>query len=245
MITIDDIKINYTDEGRGKNTLVFLHGWGQNINMMDPVATPFKKNNRVIIIDLPGFGHSEEPKTVYTVYDYASCVNKLLNKLKATNITLIGHSFGGKIALVYATKYDIKKLVLLASPYKKERKDLSLKEKLMKKMYQISFLKKLGDKLKKHIGSTDYKNSSEMMRKVLVSTVNTEIKDEISKITVPTIIIWGTDDKAVPYSHGEELSHLIKDAGLITYEGGTHYAYLERLEQTINIIKSFITDKEL
>ena len=93
---------------------------------------------------------------------------------------------------------------------------------------------------KKHMGSTDYRNASDMMRNVLVKHVNLDLKDEVKKIKCPTLLIWGTKDEAVDYEDALKLEKLIPDCGLVTYEGCTHYAYLERLNQTISVIDSFI-----
>ena len=90
------------------------------------------------------------------------------------------------------------------------------------------------------MGSTDYRNASPIMRDILVEHVNTDITSLVKKITCPTIIIWGDNDKAVPIEDAYELSSYIKDSAVIKYDGCTHYAYLERLGQTINIIESFI-----
>ena len=128
-----DIKINYEFYNNDSNVnLIFLHGWGQNIQMMQPIAKPFIKRNNILIIDLPGFGSSEEPKEVWTIYDYADMVNDFVTELKLKNPILVGHSFGGKISLCYATKYKTEKLVLLASPYKKKIQKVSLKLKTLK-----------------------------------------------------------------------------------------------------------------
>lgn len=227
-----------------KVNLVFLHGWGQNIQMMMPIAKPFFKKYNCMIIDLPGFGDSEEPKELYTIYDYAEMVNKLLTKEKIKNPILIGHSFGGKISLVYATKYKTDKIVLLASPFKKNIKRESLKLKLLKFAKKVPLLNKLESFAKKNIGSTDYKKASEMMRTILVEHVNTDISKDVSKIKCPTLLIWGTLDKQVSLEDGKELEKLIPNSGLVVYEGCTHYAYLERLNQTINVLRSFIESGE-
>ena len=57
-----------------------------------------------IIVDLPGFGESNEPDIIWTMYDYAECIHELLKSLKVKNPILVGHSFGGKISLIYASK---------------------------------------------------------------------------------------------------------------------------------------------
>ena len=68
----------------------------------------------------------------------------------------------------------------------------------------------------------------------------TKLIEDIKKIKCPSLLIWGTNDEAVKYEDGLELEKLINNAGLVTYEGCTHYAYLERLNQTINVLKKFI-----
>ena len=202
------------------------------------------KKNNVLIIDLPGFGDSEEPKDTWSIYDYAQMVHELSKKLKIKNPILVGHSFGGKISLVYASMYETRKLVLLASPYKKNIKKDTLKMKILKAMKKVPLLGKLADRAKKYFGSTDYKNASVMMRKVLVKHVNLDVTEDAKKIKCPTILIWGTNDEAVPYEDAVELEKIISNCGLITYEGNTHYAYLERLVQTNNILKNFIGSDE-
>ena len=134
----------------------------------------------------------------------------------------------------------MEKLILFGSPYKPAVKKLSLKTKLLKKAKNIPVLNKLEGFAKKHIGSTDYKNATEMMRNILVSTVNLDVTDDVKKIKCPTLIVWGTLDEAVPIDDAYELEKLIPDAGVVVYEGCTHYAYLERLNQVVNVIKVFI-----
>lgn len=238
--TIKDVKVNYIDYGEGKNTIVLLHGWGQNIEMMKPIGDRFKKNNRIIIVDLPGFGMSDEPNSIWTLNDYVECIKELLEKLKVSKLILVGHSFGGKIGLLYASKYEVDKLILFGSPFKQEIKKLSLKTKVLKFLKKMPLLNKLEEFAKRHIGSTDYRQASEVMRKIMVEHVNLDIEDEVKKIKCPTLMIWGTMDQEVPVERAYELEKLIEDAGVVTYEGCSHYAYLERLEQTINVLKSFI-----
>ena len=240
MFNYNDINIHYKDFGdKSKDAIVFLHGWGQNIQMMEPIAKPLEKTNRIIIIDLPGFGESEEPKYVWTLEDFAEMVHALLEKLNVKNPYLVGHSFGGKISILYTSKYDVNRLVLLSSPYKVKIKKVSTKVKILKALKKVPGLGALAEVAKKHMGSTDYKNASPMMRDILVKHVNTDLTDIVKTIKVPTFIIWGDNDTAVDVEDAHELEELLQDAGLVVYEGCTHYAYLERAGQTINILKEF------
>ena len=231
------VDINYIEYGEGDD-IVLLHGWGQNIAMMKPVGDKLK--GHIIILDLPGYGESTEPPNVWTIYDYVECVHEFLNSIGVKNPIMMGHSFGGKISLAYASKYKVKKLVLFASPFKKGIEKMPLKTKILKAAKKIPLLNKLEGFAKKHIGSTDYKNASEMMRKILVETVNLDIREDVKKIKCPAFIFWGTNDEAIPVEDAKELESLIPDAGLVIYEGCTHYAYLEMLPQVIKVIRVFL-----
>ena len=239
--TYKDITINYEYyENDSKTNLIYLHGWGQNIEMMKMVGDKLQKRSRVIIVDLPGFGLSSEPDSIWTMYDYTECIHDLLKSLKVSNPIMIGHSFGGKISLIYASKYKTQKLVLFGSPFKKEIQKLNIKTKILKSLKKVPLLNKLEGFAKKHIGSRDYKQASEFMRKILVEHVNLDITEDVKKIKCPTLIVWGTMDQEVPIERAYELEKLISDSAVIPYEGCSHYAYLERLNQTVNILKNFI-----
>lgn len=241
IMLIDNLNINYEYyDNKSKTTLVFLHGWGQNIEMMKPVAIPFLKKYNCLLIDLPGHGKSDEPKNVLIVEDFVIILDKILKQLKIKNPVLIGHSFGGKLSLLYASRYKVKQLILFASPFKKEIQKLSFKTRLLKTLNKVPLLNKLAPLAKKMIGSADYRNSSEIMRKTLVDTVNLDIEEDVKKIKCPTILIWGTNDLAVNIKRAEELEKLINDCALIVYPNMTHYAYLEDRVKTISIMESFL-----
>lgn len=238
---INGIDVNYITYGNSDgDSVILLHGWGQNIEMMKPIGDNLSKKHLITIIDLPGYGKSSIPPFAWSVYDYVEFVRTFLETIKIVNPILIGHSFGGKISLLYASKYKTKKLVLFASPFKQEITKTSLKLKVLKTLKKVPILNKFEDFAKKHIGSEDYKNASPMMRDILVKTVNLDITSEVSNITCPTLIVWGTKDEAVPLERAYELEKLIADAGVVVYEGCTHYAYLERLNQTNNVLNSFL-----
>ena len=237
-----DLKdINYLDYGKDtKGTIVLLHGWGQNIEMMNMLGDPFKEEYRIIVMDLPGFGKTKEPDISYGVKDYATWVHELLEQLKVKNPIIVGHSLGGRIAICYASIYDTKKVVLLSAPFRpSQKKGISFKTRIYKLVKKIKFLNPIASYLKNKWGSADYKNASEINRGSLVKIVNEDLTNYAKTIKCPVLMIYGTKDEAVDYNEAKVLETLIKDAGLVTYEGATHYAYLERLKQTLAILKSF------
>ncbi len=239
-MNINGQNINFLDYGnKNGDALVFLHGWGQNIEMMQMLGEPFKQDYRIIIIDFPGFGKSEEPKKVMNVSDYTNVVETLLKKLKIENPILIGHSFGGRVSVKFASRNKVKKLILL-SPALRGHDKKGIKTKILKSLKKVPGIKNLEGWAKNHMGSRDYKAASPIMKQVLVQTVNEDLSDDAKKIKVPVILIYGNLDSEVPEEDTKEYERLIEDCGLILYEGCTHYAYLERLNQTISIIRNFI-----
>ena len=234
---IKNIKINYKQYGEGED-IVLLHGWGQNIEMMKPLGDNLSDHYRITIIDLPGFGLSSEPDYAYTVFDYTDVVHELLTLLKIDNPIIMGHSFGGRIAIIYASKYPVNKMVLFGSPCVRHEYK-SFKQSFYKKLKKVKILKPIVNVMKNHVGSTDYKNASPIMKEILVKTVNQDLSEYAKKIKCSTLLIWGENDEAVPVSEAKELDNLLMDSALIILPG-THYCYLENLNQVINIIYNFI-----
>ncbi len=238
---IRNLNINYIDYGKENgDTILFLHGWGQNIEMMKPVGDSLQKDYRIVILDLPGFGKSDEPDSIWTLYDYVEFIHEFMVKLNIEAPILFGHSFGGKISLLYTSKYPVKKLIVCGSPYRKEIEKLSMKTKILKSLKKVPGLNKLEEVAKKHIGSTDYRQASKLMREIMVEHVNLDITEEVKKIKVSTLIIWGDQDEAVPLECAYLLEKMIPDAGVVLYPGCTHYAYLEGLKKTINVVRVFL-----
>ena len=237
---IDGLNINYLDYGnKNGKAIVLLHGWGQNIEMMNMLGKPFEKDFRIIVIDFPGFGNSDEPKEVMGVGEYTSVVEKMLIKLNIDSPILIGHSFGGRVAVKFASRNKTDRVILL-SPALRGHDKKSLNSKFLKFLKKVPILKELEDWAKNHIGSRDYKAASPMMKKVLVKVVTEDLSQDAKKIKAPVILIYGDNDAEVPQEDTLLYEKLIPDCGLILYEGCTHYAYLERINQTINIINNFI-----
>lgn len=233
-------KLNYIQYGKGKKNIVLLHGWGQNIEMMDSLGKKLMEDAVITIVDLPGHGKSEEPYKELQIYDFAEILKILLDKLKIKNPILIGHSFGGRIAIIYASKYEVEKLILFGAPCIRKNKKLSLKVKILKFLKKVPLINKLENFAKKNIGSRDYKNATPMMRQILVNTVNEDLTEQAKKIKCPTLLIWGDKDLEAPVEDAKDLEKIMKDAGLIIYPDGTHYTYIEFQETIINVIKSFI-----
>lgn len=237
---INGLNINYIQYGnkKGKN-VILLHGWGQNTKVMDIIGKRLEKYCYITNIDFPGFGLSEEPKEALTIYEYEEIIEALLSNLKIENPILIGHSFGGRIAIIYASKRKVEKLVLLAAPFRVKNKKKPSKSKVLGILKKLPILNKYEEFFKTKIGSTDYRNATPIMRKVLVNVVTTDLEEELTKITCPTLLIWGTYDTAVPIEEAIYAESIMKNAALIEFFHGTHYAFIEQIDKLIRILESF------
>ena len=232
--------VSYIQYGKGQD-IVLLHGWGQNIEMMKPLGDPLSDNYRITIIDFPGFGQSNEPDSDWTITDYVSMLEKLFKDLNIKKPILIGHSFGGRVAIKYASKNEVTKLILLASPcvrIKDSTRDL--KTKVLKSIKKLPGMNKIGEYAKNFIGSRDYKAASPRMRQILVNTVNEDLTEDAKKIKIPTLLIWGDMDDEATLEEGKMLEKLLLDGGLVVLNGCTHYAYLEALPRVLSIINVFL-----
>lgn len=236
-INVKNLSINYIQYGEG-NDIVLLHGWGQNIEMMRPIGDNFQDRFRITILDFPGFGESEEPKEAWTIEDYELMLEEFLKKVNVKKPIVIGHSFGGRVAIRYSARNPISKLVLFGSPCIRIQEELSLGVKILKKLKTLPGLNGLGEYMKKFIGSRDYKAASPIMRQTLVNVVNEDLSKFAREIEEPTLLIWGTNDTEAPLNEAKELEKIMVDAALITLPG-THYAYLENLPRVVTILANF------
>lgn len=237
-IKVQGINVKYIQYGKGKD-IILLHGWGQNIEMMKPLGDAFCDRFRITILDFPGFGQSEEPKEAWTIDKYSLMLEEFVKQTGIKKPIVMGHSFGGRVAIRYSARNNIDKLVLFGSPCIRTNEDLSLKVKILKKLKTLPGMNKFGEFMKQYIGSRDYKAASPIMRQTLVEVVNEDLSKYAREIEEPTLLIWGEQDTEAPVSDAKELEKIMMDAALIILPG-THYAYLENLARVITILDNFI-----
>ena len=237
-IKINDVNVNYIQYGEGKDILL-LHGWGQNIEMMKPIGDNLSDKYRITILDFPGFGQSSEPSSAWTIDDYSNMLEEFVKKLKIKKPVVMGHSFGGRVAIRYSAHNPIEKLVLFGSPCVRTQKKLPLTTRILKAIKKLPGMDKIGEYMKKYIGSRDYKAASPIMRQTLVNVVNEDLSMYAKEIEEPTLLIWGEYDDEAPVEEAKILEGIMVDAGLIILPG-THYAYLENLPRVISILDNFI-----
>lgn len=251
VIKIDDIPVNYIDEGEG-SAILLLHGWGSNITLFDGIIKALSPAHRVIAPDMPGFGKTPEPQRAWAVDDYVDFIIKFIDSLGLKEFGMLVHSFGGRVLFKLNAReslpYVINKAVLIDCAGIMPKK--SLRQKISLKMYKcarsIMSAKPLHflypdavENMRKKRGSADYNNATPTMRQTLVKVVNEDLKPLISKINCPTLIIWGDNDTATPIDDARQMEQLIPDAGLVVCEGAGHYSFLEQPAKVHGALKVF------
>lgn len=251
-IVIKNIKVNYIDEGKG-TPVIFLQGWGTNIELYKKVTDKIVTLGRIIALDLPGFGKTNEPPTAWNVDQYTDFVIEFIKKLNLKKIILMGHSFGGRIIIKLMARqekaFEVEKIVLLDSAGIKPKTTLKkqIKQKwfkICKKVANSKVGKKmypgLVEKMQKKHGSADYRNATPLMRQVLVKAINEDLTKLLINIKVPTLLIWGDKDTATPLSDAETMEKLIPDAGLVVLKNTGHYSFLEDFYTFSRVMDSFL-----
>ena len=186
-------------------------------------------------MDLYGFGKTPHPAFPLTIGDYAACVRALLDEVRAENVVLVGHSFGGRIAMRLAAENEkVAGVVLIDSAGVTPRRGI----KYHLKVASYKLAKRL--KLKKiPQGSEDYKHLSDVMKKTFVNVVNEGSEKDARRLTAPTLLIWGNKDKDTPLYMCRKLQKLIVGSQSIVLKGCGHFAYLEKADLVYRVLRAF------
>lgn len=254
-IKVSGITVNYIDEGTG-TPILFLQGWGTNIELYKKLTDKVATLGRIIALDLPGFGKTQEPPFAWNVSEYAEFVKLFVKELNLKNVILMGHSFGGRIIIKLMSElrdeFSVEKIVLLDSAGIKAKKTFKQRVKqkwfkLCKKVANSKIVSKvkpgLVEKLQSKHGSADYRNASPLMRQVMVKAINEDLTELLPNINVPTLLVWGDMDTATPLNDAKIMEERIPDAGLVVLKNTGHYSFLEDFYTFSRVIESFLGGK--
>ena len=248
-INIRGTQLIYTVEGEGM-PVILMHGWGCNHSTLKSIEAQLTPGFKVYNVDFPGFGGSNEPSAVWGVEEYTSVIEDFARQEHIESPILLGHSFGGRVGILFASRNKVHKLILVDAAGVKPRRSLRYYYKVYSyKAIKHALLFFLGKKrgetalnsYRAKVGSSDYSNASPMMRAILSKVVNEDLKSVMPKIACPTLLIWGANDTATPLADAKIMEKLIPDAGLVSFDGVGHYSFLENPYQFAAVLKSFLS----
>lgn len=249
-IRINGIELNYATYGDASAPpMVLMHGWGCTHKTVESIALAAAETHHVYSVDFPGFGDSQEPPEPWGTEEYTIFIEQMCRELGIMEPVLAGHSFGGRVAITFASRNKVSKVILIDSAGVKPKRtaDYYLRVywfKFKKRILQLALGREKAaqvlDRLRAKAGSADYRNSSPMMRRILSRVVNEDLCHLMPLISAPTLLIWGSDDTATPLSDAQKMERLIPGSGLVNFPGASHYSFLDRPAQFAAVLRSFL-----
>ncbi|HET9173786.1 MAG TPA: alpha/beta hydrolase [Candidatus Saccharimonadales bacterium] len=246
-IVVNQLMTRYDIAGKGK-TVLLLHGWGDNLDGLRGLQNALATHYKVISLDLPGFGHTQAPPSVWNLDDYATFVAAFLQKIGLTSLAgLVGHSNGGALAIraVSLGVLSPQKLVLLAAS--------GIRTTQSSRRMLLSATAKIGkgttfwlpERYRRILRQRLYTAAgSDMLvvphlQETFKVTVRQDVQADAATITLPTLLVYAKDDRAVPVADGETYHKLITNSELHTLPGG-HFVHLEHADTVAKAITEFL-----
>lgn len=232
--------------------IIILHGWNSHLANWQPFNQLLRKHtSHLYQPTMPGFGESKI-KTPLTTTDYVSWLDNYISQKKLKQVVLIGHSFGGQVAIQFSATYPkkVSKLILINSagirPSQTPKKlFFYVSAKLGKIIFSLPLIRHFSNKAQKFLYKAaregDYFKASPVMKQTLKLINKDDQKDNLEKITTPTLILWGKKDFITPLKEGRKIHQLLINSKLFTYSSASHGLPFQKSKAVINKILWFIS----
>ena len=249
IIEINNISLSYNDVGVGDVPIIFLHGFPFDKSSWHSQMDNLKSTNRVIAIDIRGFGQSKDEKTPLSIDLFVKDLLAFMDKLKIDKAIICGLSMGGYIALNAVNKFPERFAALILSDTQCIADTPEVKENRYKTIEKIkasdanefneNFIKSVfhsdsintKTEIVEHLRNTVFANSKEIIIAGLTALAErNETCSILNKISIPTLIICGSDDKLTPIAQSEFMHKNIKNSELKIIDNAGHVSNLEQPE---------------
>lgn len=248
---VNGLETYYLREGRGA-PLLLLHGWGVTHESFAPLVPVLADRFSLLRVDLPGFGWSPPPPTAWGSAEYRAHVAALLDGLGIGRAAVLGHSFGGRIAIRLAAEEParVARLVLVASAGLRPPRSLGVRArvavtKLLAGLGRLPGCGPWGRRLQEgwraRVGSRDYRSAGGM-RPTLVRLVNEDLLPLLPGIAAPTLLLWGDRDREVGRWAVETMRAQIPGARLTVFPGAGHFPFAEAPEAFAGALLPFLSE---
>ena len=240
--------------------ILFIHGLGSSADRWGNIPKSLSANFHTISLDLPGFGDSDKPLSMdYTIENFRDIVIEFMNLLAINNKTsIVGHSLGGYIAteVILQNRINVERLVLIDSSGFLKKPTSLLEEYLNVAMNPTNanvrniFEQMVSDRTKiplklveSFIKRINLPNAKHAFKSTLENSANTQIKLERLKLidNVPTLIIWGIEDRVIPLQHSELFKKSISNSNIEIIQDAGHAPFTEKPEQVCELIRNFLS----
>lgn len=251
-VLINSLWTNYKISGNSLKTILILHGWGGSSDSWKKVIQILSNNFKVICPDLPGFGKSDFPTKPFTLDDYVNWLSLFSQKLNLSKFFLLGHSFGGRIAIKFSilNPQKIEKLILVNSAGIESYKTFPTRIAFFfAKVGNFLFSKKCFVQFKNFFSQIfyflfriqDYAKAKGVMRETMKNIVSEDLLSQLSKISCDTLIVWGKKDKILPLKYAFLFKEKIPNSQLIFLQNTGHSPHLEVPEKLSQVLLQNLT----
>ena len=266
MESMESIHIHYKDTGpKEAPVLLLLHGFGSSLQTWDVWAEKLDKKYRVVRLDLPGFGLTgPSPSDDYSELNDLNTLTRFVDSLGITDLSVVGHSMGGKIAWTFAAAHAerVKALVLMApdgfpqaeaigsKPYALPAimgvMKYSLPKYFVRKSIEPAFvdLNELDDKLVNRYH--DMLRAPGVRAAILAranQTIYTDPVPRLKQIKAPTLLIWGEEDKMIPSSNAKSYAAVLENSETVLIPKLGHLLHEEHAELGLAKVTEFLDAK--
>ncbi len=259
---LNGLKIRYLESGKGnRRHILFIHGLGSSADRWLDIPSVLSANFHTVALDLPGFGESDKPATVdYTIENFRETIVEFINKVVINDgkTSIVGHSLGGYIAAEVAieNKNMVERLVLIDSsgmlkkptPLLEEYLKVAInptKDKVRKVFEQmVADPTRIPSKLVEgFISRINLPNAKYAFKSTLENSANKQIGLGRLKLIedIPTLIIWGSEDKVIPPEHSRLFKEGIANSHIEIIPDAGHAPFAEKPDQVCEILRSFLT----
>lgn len=214
--------------------ILILHGWNLSASKFNSLKEEFdRRGYKSYCPDLPGFGNNQIPNKPLNLFDYVDFVEKFIQENKLSNVTIIGHSFGGRIGIKLAAQNPnlLHALILTGAPGiipvpRSKALFFIILAKAGRKLFSlpiVNFFQNIARQLLyRTAGAMDYYNTDEKMRDTFKNIVRENLEVLLTQISTPTLLLWGKEDGFVPIGIAQKMEKMIKNSKLVVIENSRH-----------------------
>ncbi len=250
--SFDGVSVEYACIGSGQ-PLILLHGWGGSAVWAQFVGRLAELGFQVFVIDMPGFGGSDTPGHTVDSDWYAELIAKFCGEMEINNPVIMGHSLGGKVAIISHVKHGVGDRLILVDSAGFKRFYIKVYLKMILAKAGKSLLGLLGDFgremmrrkiLLNKLGSADYLAAGKM-RESFRKIIGEDIRALLPDVEAETLIIWGDRDNETPLIDGVQMNRLIPNSKLRIIEKAGHFPFVSHGESFFKILQEYFDEQNI